>query len=191
MSQLAATGGGRTLECLRKLPRGYYGMLLAHLGVAVFIIGVTMVRGYETEKDVRMMPGSTVSIGGYEIRLDGLENIQGPNYSGVRGLMTVLRNGQEKNIMHPEKRLYNVQQMPMTEAAIDTGLTRDLYISLGEPLEDGAWIVRVYHKPFVDWIWGGAFMMALGGILAVTDRRYRLARVTRQTTEGVTARATA
>lgn len=191
VSQLAATGGGRTLECLRKLPRGYYGMLLAHLGVAVFIIGVTMVRGYETEKDVRMTPGSSVSIGGYDIRLDGLENIQGPNYSGVRGLMTVLRNGQVKNIMHPEKRLYNVQQMPMTEAAIDTGLTRDLYVSLGEPLEDGAWIVRVYHKPFVDWIWGGAFMMALGGILAVTDRRYRLARVTRQKTQGVTARATA
>ena len=149
---------------------------MAHCGVAVFIVGVTLVSGYETEKDVRMTPGSTVSIGGYVIRLDGFEEVDGPNYSGIRGELTVLKGGREQTVMHPEKRFYNVQQMPMTEAAIDTGFTRDLYVSLGEAVDGGAWIVRVYHKPFVDWIWGGAFLMALGGILAVSDRRYRLAR---------------
>jgi len=178
-SQLAAAGGRRRVTYLGNLPRGYYGMLLAHFGVAVFIIGVTLVNGYEMEKDVRMTPGSTVSIGGYGLRLEGLEDITGPNYRGVRGVVTVLKNDRAVNTMYPEKRLYNVQQMPMTEAAIDTGLTRDLYVSLGEPVGNGAWVVRVYYKPFIDWIWGGAFLMAVGGILAVSDRRYRLARVAR------------
>jgi len=176
VTQLAANGGGHPAAYLKKLPRGYYGMLLAHAGVAVFIVGVTLVNGYETEKDVRMMPGSTVSIGGYSIRLDGFEDIEGPNYSGVRGVLTVFKDGRQRDVMHPEKRFYHVQQMPMTEAAIDTGFTRDLYVSLGEEVDGGAWIVRAYHKPFVDWIWGGAFLMALGGVLAVSDRRYRLAR---------------
>jgi cytochrome c-type biogenesis protein CcmF len=90
--------------------------------------------------------------------------------------VAVLHNGKMLRTLYPEKRFYTVQQMPMTEAAIDTGVTRDLYVSLGEPVEGGAWVVRVYHKPFVDWIWGGAFIMALGGLLAMSDRRYRLAR---------------
>jgi cytochrome c-type biogenesis protein CcmF len=189
--QLSATGGGSAWACLKKLPRGYYGMLLAHFGVAVFIVGVTLVKGYETEKDVRMTPGSTVSVGGYEMRLDRFENIVGPNYTGVRGVVTVLKNGRETDVMHPEKRMYNVQQMPMTEAAIDTGFTRDLYVSLGEPVDGGAWVVRVYYKPFVDWIWGGAFLMALGGVLAVSDRRYRLARAQERKSERIEATATA
>jgi cytochrome c-type biogenesis protein CcmF len=88
----------------------------------------------------------------------------------------VSRNGSEVTVLQPEKRFYSVQQMPMTEAAISPGLTRDLYVSLGEPVGEGAWVVRVYHKPFVDWIWGGGFLMALGGVIAITDRRYRLAR---------------
>ncbi len=180
LHQLAANGGGRATSYLRKLPRGYYGMLLAHFGVAVFIVGVTLVNGYETEKDVRMVPGNTVSIGGYTMRLERFEDIVGPNYTGVRGVVTVLKNGRRQDVMYPEKRFYTVQQMPMTEAAIDSGLTRDLYVSLGEPVGDGAWIVRVYHKPFVDWIWGGAFLMALGGLLAVSDRRYRLAPAARR-----------
>jgi cytochrome c-type biogenesis protein CcmF len=102
--------------------------------------------------------------------------VQGPNYEATRGTVTVTRNGNPVTTLYPEKRFYSVQQMPMTEAAIDSGLTRDLYVSLGEPLQGGAWVMRVYHKPFVDWIWGGAFLMALGGVLAVTDRRYRLAK---------------
>ena len=176
IQQLRASTHQSLAATLRQLPRGYLGMLLAHFGVGVFIIGVTLVRGYEVERDVRMNVGDTVTAGGYQFRLDGLKDVEGPNYSATRGIVSVTRNDKPVAILHPEKRFFQVQQMPMTEAAIDTGLTRDLYVSLGEPLPDGAWVVRVYHKPFVDWIWGGAFLMALGGILAVTDRRYRLAR---------------
>ena len=174
LQQIAGTGSlGKRL---RSLPRGYYGMMLAHLGVAVFIVGVTLVKGYEVEKDVRMQAGDTVEIGGYQFRLEGFEEVRGANYDATRGLIAVSRNGKAVRMMHPEKRMYHVQQMPMTEAAIDTGLTRDLYVSLGEPVAGDAWVVRLYYKPFVDWIWGGAFLMALGGLLAVSDRRYRLAR---------------
>jgi cytochrome c-type biogenesis protein CcmF len=176
VGRVRSSTGGDVLTTLRRLPRGYYGMLLAHFGVGVFIIGVTLVRAYEVEKDVRMSIGDTVEAGGYRFRLDGLKQVRGPNYQATRGAVSVTRGGREVTMLYPEKRFYDVQQMPMTEAAIDTGLTRDLYVSLGEPLPGGAWVVRVYHKPFVDWIWGGAFLMALGGVLAITDRRYRLAR---------------
>ena len=127
-------------------------MLVAHFGVAVFITGVTLVKGYETEKDVRMQVGDTTEVGGYTFRLDGLSKVPGPNYEATRGSVATLKNGKPLRTLYPEKRFYQVQQMPMTEAAIDTGLTRDLYVSLGEPVEGGAWVVRVYHKPFVDWI---------------------------------------
>jgi len=176
VTQLHASTGASAGTALRRLARGYWGMLVAHFGVAVFIIGVTLVRGYEVEKDVRMNPGDTVTAGGYQFRLEGLKQVQGPNYDATRGIVSVTKNERPVTTLYPEKRFFTVQQMPMTEAAIDSGLTRDLYVSLGEPLADGAWIVRVYYKPFVDWIWGGAFLMALGGIIAVTDRRYRLAR---------------
>tara|TARA_B110000483_G_scaffold75180_1_gene93575 strand:+ start:3733 stop:5715 length:1983 start_codon:yes stop_codon:yes gene_type:complete len=171
-----SSGQGRTfLGSFLAIPNAYYGMLFAHWGVAVFIVGVTLVNGYEVEKDVKMALGNTVTIGEYTIRLDALKDLKGPNYTGVEGSMAILVDGKEVDRMFPQKRLYTVQQMPMTEAAIDTGFTRDLYISLGEPLNDGSWVVRVYLKPFVDWIWGGAFLMALGGVLAVSDRRYRRA----------------
>jgi cytochrome c-type biogenesis protein CcmF len=176
VAQLRAASGAAVGPTLRRLPRAYYGMLLAHFGVGVFIIGVTLVKAYEVEKDVRMNIGDTVEAGGYRFRLDGLKQAQGPNYQATRGTISVTRGERPITTLYPEKRFYSVQQMAMTEAAIDTGLTRDLYVSLGEPLPGGAWVVRVYHKPFVDWIWGGAFLMALGGVLAVTDRRYRLAR---------------
>jgi cytochrome c-type biogenesis protein CcmF len=154
--------------------RSYYGMLAAHLGVAVFIIGVTLVKGYEVEKDVRMDVGDTAHIGGYEFRYDGVTQVPGPNYTAARGSFQVRRNGRLVADMTPEKRSYFSQEMPMTEASINRGLTRDLYVSLGEPVGD-SWIVRVYYKPFVDWIWGGCLLMALGGFIAVSDRRYRLA----------------
>ena len=171
-----SSGQGRTFfGSFLAIPNAYYGMLFAHWGVAVFIVGVTLVNGYEVEKDVKMALGNTVTIGEYTIRLDALKDLKGPNYTGVEGSMAILVDGKEVDRMFPQKRLYTVQQMPMTEAAIDTGFTRDLYISLGEPLNDGSWVVRVYLKPFVDWIWGGAFLMALGGVLAVSDRRYRRA----------------
>jgi len=147
---------------------------VAHMGVAVFVVGVTLVKGYESEKDVRMLPGESVELGGYAFRLDGVEQTRGPNYTSARATVSVTRGGGPATVLYPEKRLYTVQQMPMTEAAIDTGVTRDLYVSLGEPLEGGAWLVRVQHKPFVDWIWAGCLIMALGGLLAASDRRYRV-----------------
>ncbi len=171
---------------LASQPRGYYGMLIAHCGVAVFIIGVTLVKGYETERDVRMAVGDTVAVGGYTFRFDGVENATGPNYRAARGNVTVLRDGQTVRVMHPEKRIYNAQNMPMTEAAISTGLFGDLYVSLGEPVSDGAWSVRVYRKPFVTWIWGGCIIMALGGFVALSDRRYRRLARCQAETEAIT-----
>ncbi len=170
----AASGAGAWAR-LRSTPRGYYGMLLAHIGVAVFVVGVTLVKGYETEKDVRMEQGDTTEVGGYVFRLAGVAEVPGPNYVAARATVEVSRNGKSVTTLHPEKRLYKVQQMPMTEAAIDTGFTRDLYVSLGDELNATTWLVRIYHKPFVDWIWGGCLIMALGGLLAATDRRYRIA----------------
>jgi cytochrome c-type biogenesis protein CcmF len=161
------------LAKLAGVPRAYWGMLLAHCGIAVFVVGVTMVKGFETEQDVRMNVGETATIGGYTFRFDGVQDVMGPNYSAARGVFHVSKDGQETAVMYPEKRRYTAQNQVMTEAAIDTGLLRDLYVSLGEPLDDGAWSVRLYHKPFVDWIWGGCLIMALGGVVAVSDRRYR------------------
>ena len=155
------------------LPRSVLGMMAAHLGIAVFIFGVTMVRTYEVERDVRMLPGDSTTIEGHVFTLRGLRELDGPNYRAVQAWVEVTRNGSKVADMLPEKRVYRVQRNPMTEAAIDTGFTRDLYVALGEPVEGGAWILRVYYKPFVDWIWGGALLMALGGLLAATDRRYR------------------
>ncbi|HEX5363663.1 MAG TPA: heme lyase CcmF/NrfE family subunit [Gallionella sp.] len=161
---------------LRGQSLSYYGMQLAHLGVAVFIIGVTMVKGYETERDVRMNVGDTLQAGGYEFRFNGVTEEQGPNYVAGRGSVTVTQDGKPVTELFPEKRQYNVSGMPMTEAAIRPGLLLDLYVSLGEPIpdSDGAWAVRVYIKPFVDWIWAGCLFMALGGVLAISDRRYRI-----------------
>nr|MBA2350332.1 c-type cytochrome biogenesis protein CcmF [Burkholderiales bacterium] len=135
----------------------------------------TLVKGYETEKDVRMEVGDSVLAGGYNFRFMGAIEIAGPNFSALRGTIEVSDGGAGMTVMHPEKRFYPVQQSGMTEAAIDTGLFRDIYVSLGEPVGNGAWSVRIYHKPFVDWIWGGCLIMAIGGVLAASDRRYRLA----------------
>ena len=154
-------------------PASFYGMVMAHLGVAFFIIGVTGVRGFESEQDLRMSVGSTAQLGGYDFELRALNPLQGPNYQAMQGQFIVKQNGQAIAMMAPEKRLYDSSQMPMTEAAISIGLTRDLYISLGEQLNERDWSVRIHIKPFVDWIWGGCFVMALGGLLAITDRRYR------------------
>lgn len=157
-----------------KPTRSFMGMQVAHLGIAVFVIGVTMVGTYQEEKDVRMLAGETVSVGGYQIQLKSVEAVPGPNYKAMQGTFLLLRNGKLEATMYPEKRSYFSSTMPMTEAAIDVGLTRDIYVSLGEELEDKAWAVRVYYKPFVDWIWGGCLLMAIGGILAISDKRYRM-----------------
>jgi cytochrome c-type biogenesis protein CcmF len=170
----SASGAG-VLNKIRTQSRSYYGMQLAHIGVAVFVVGVTLVTGYESEKDVKMNRGESVTAGNYSFRFNGVTNIQGPNYVAARAEIEVTKNGKPIGTMYPEKRSYTASGNVMTETAIDTGLFRDLYLSLGEPLVNGAWSVRVYYKPFVDWIWGGALLMALGGGLAVSDRRYALA----------------
>jgi cytochrome c-type biogenesis protein CcmF len=159
---------------LRSQPRGYWGMTLAHLGIAVFIVGVTLVKGYETERDVRMAVGDTVKVGGYTFRFDGVREVPGPNYRASRAAVDVSKDGKSIETLHPEKRIYFAQQMPMTEAAIDSGPFGDIYVSLGDPVGDGSWAVRVYDKPFVTWIWFGCILMALGGSIALTDRRYRV-----------------
>jgi cytochrome c-type biogenesis protein CcmF len=164
------------LTTLRSLGFSYYGMLLGHLGIAVFIIGVTVVSAYQLDDDLRVVPGQQVGIGGYDFRFDGVTQHRGPNYTAQRGTVSVSRNGKSITTLHPEKRVYMVQTMPMTEAAIDDGLFRDLYVSLGEPLgsvAEGAWLMRIYYKPFQRWIWLAAILMAIGGLLAATDRRYR------------------
>jgi cytochrome c-type biogenesis protein CcmF len=160
---------------LRQRPRAEWGMWLAHAGVAVFIIGVVMVKNYEEERDVRVQPGDTVSFASVNFRFLGVQDVQGPNYVAARATVEARRGERLLATLQPEKRIYRVQQNPMTEAAIATGLTGDLYVALGESLDDGSWTLRVYLKPFVDWIWGGCLLMALGGVLAATDRRYRQA----------------
>ncbi|QWD63653.1 heme lyase CcmF/NrfE family subunit [Polynucleobacter sp. MWH-UH2A] len=173
---IIASGSLQVLRQIKlgKPTRSFIGMQLAHLGIAIFVIGVTMVGAYQEEKDVRMLAGDTVSVGGYQIQLEGVELVPGPNYQAMRGTFTLSKNGSTQAILYPEKRNYFSSTMPMTEAAIDIGLTRDVYVSLGEELSDKAWAVRVYYKPFVDWIWGGCLLMALGGILAMMDKRYRM-----------------
>ena len=160
--------------------RSFIGMQFAHLGIAVFVIGVTMVGAYQEEKDVRMSAGETVSVGGYQIQLQTVKPVPGPNYNAMRGTFLLSKNGVSEATLYPEKRSYFTSTMPMTEAAIDIGLTRDIYVSLGEDLGDQSWAVRVYYKPFVDWIWGGCLLMALGGVLAISDKRYRM-KLRRQT----------
>jgi cytochrome c-type biogenesis protein CcmF len=178
---------------LRANSLSYYGMLLAHAGVGVFIVGVTLVKGNETETDVRLDVGQTVNVGGDEFKFNGVKPGLGPNYRVLVGQIEVRRDGRLIETMFPEKRIYNASGQSMTIAAIDTGVAGDRYVSLGEAVSatpgsiDGAWAVRIYLKPFVDWIWMGALIMALGGLLAVADKRYRLA-VSRRT---VRASATA
>ncbi len=175
--RIGGRSGNRSFVAgFRTLTASYLGMVLAHIGVAIIVIGITLVNGYEIEQDVRMDVGDTLTMGGYEFKFEGVESIEGPNYRASRGLIQVSENGQILTMLHPEKRIYNVQTMPMTEAAIDSGAFRDLYVSLGDSLGGTAWAVRVYYKPFIGWIWMGCLLMGIGGFLAVSDRRYRLAK---------------
>jgi cytochrome c-type biogenesis protein CcmF len=165
---------GSLMQKLASLPRGYWGMQIAHTGLAVAVIGATVVSNFQSERDVRMNVGDHVELAGYRFTFQGVKEVPGPNYLAGRGTIEVEKSG-SKFVLHPEKRIYNASGMPMTEAGIDYGIFRDVYVSLGEQLENGAWTVKVYHKPFVDWLWGGAFLLALGGALAASDRRYRIA----------------
>ena len=172
----------RFSSTLRSTPAGFYGMILGHLGIAVFIVGVTLTSLYNQEKDLRMAPGDQYEVAGYQFTFHGVRDFDVQNYRATRGGFTVRAEDSDYQIeLFPEKRIYRVQQSPMTEAAIDAGLTRDLFIALGEPLgADGAWAVRIYYKPFIRWIWLGAIIMSIGGLFAACDRRYR--RLTRNNT---------
>ncbi|MEW6707854.1 MAG: heme lyase CcmF/NrfE family subunit [Pseudomonadota bacterium] len=178
IERLRPRAGGSVLQRLRQLPRAMVGMMLAHLGVACFVLGVTMVRSYEIERDVKMGAGDSTELQGLRFTFRGVREVRGPNYDAIQALVEVTREGRIVASLLPEKRVYRAQPNPMTEAAIRPGLTRDLYVSLGEPVDErySTWIVRLYVKPFVDWIWGGCLVMALGGLLAATDRRYRVRR---------------
>ena len=156
------------------LNSSYWGMQMAHLGIAVCAIGVVLVSLGSSERDLRLAPGEALELGGYRFVFEGAVHHEGPNYTSDRGTVRVFDGGKQVAVLHPEKRLYTVQQMPMTEAGIDPGFTRDLYVALGEPLEDGAWAVRVHIKPFVRWIWLGGMLMGFGGLLAAFDKRYRV-----------------
>ncbi|RZO22060.1 MAG: heme lyase CcmF/NrfE family subunit [Candidatus Thioglobus sp.] len=170
----ARTRSGNRLRSMKRIPRSVFGMTMAHLGIGVFVIGVTFTSIYSIEKDLRMAPGETYKISNYVFRFDGVEKSNGPNYTADTGKITVLEKQQTVASLSPEKRVYLVQQMPMTEASIDAGVTRDLYVALGEPLEDGkSWAVRLYYKPYIRWIWFGGLIMVIGGLLSATDKRYR------------------
>jgi cytochrome c-type biogenesis protein CcmF len=157
-------------------PGAWLGMLVSHLGVAVFIAGVTVVSSFNTENDVRMEVGQRAEVGGYRFELQKMDLVQGPNYTSAQAQMRVTRGGDTVAVLKPERRIYAVSRMPLTEVAIDRGVLRDLYLALGEPVSETAWSVRLHHKPLVNWIWGGCLMMAIGGLLAMADRRYRAVR---------------
>jgi len=158
---------------MRLLPRAMVGMMVAHFGVAAFAFGVAMVKTYEIENDVKMGADTTTELAGYNFRMIDLHEVQGPNYKAVQGQIEVSRDGKLIATLQPEKRIYRVQTNPMTEAAVDSNLLRDIYVSMGEQLPNGDWIVRVQYKPFIYWIWNGCLIMMLGGVLALSDRRYR------------------
>ncbi|MDP5117133.1 MAG: heme lyase CcmF/NrfE family subunit [Burkholderiaceae bacterium] len=166
------------VERLRKPGRiggSFWGMHLAHFGMAVLVLGITGVKSYEVERDVRMAMGDTVTIAPYTFRLVGMEDVMGPNYKALQAKVEVLKNDQVIETLRPQKRRYFSTAMPMTEAAIDTGPLRDLYVSLGDPVagDTPSWSMRVYYKPFVPWLWAGVLFMVFGGVLAALDRRYR------------------
>lgn len=162
------------LKGLPSLGRSYWGMQLAHFGFAFCALGVVLTSLGSYERDLRMAPGDSVELGGYRFQFDGAAHFEGPNFISDKGTVRVFDGERQIKVLHPEKRLYTVQQATMTEAGIDAGFTRDLFVALGEPLEQGAWAVRIHIKPFVRWIWLGGLLMAFGGLLAAADKRYRI-----------------
>ncbi len=165
---------------IRRLPRSYWGMILAHCGLLMLIMGVTLTTHMSVERDMALKPGQAVSLAGYQFRFDSIRAMKAPNYDATVATFSVRKDGHLVGMLYPEKRVYIAQNSPMTEAAIDGNVFRDLYVALGDPLDaknqKGIWAVRVYYKPFVRWLWMGALLMALGGVLAMSDQRYRLSK---------------
>lgn len=165
---------------LLSVPRGVWGMTLAHFGLGVWVLGVTFVSAFSIEKDARLAPGSSVTLNGYEFLFEGVRAEQGPNYSADTGTVSIDRDGRNVAVLQPQKRVYNATRTPMAKAAVDHNPLRDLYVALGEPFDNGDWTLRLYYKPMMRLVWLGGVFMVLGGLLAATDRRYRLSRVSEQ-----------
>lgn len=165
---------------MTKLSRSHWGMILAHLGVAMTVWGIAFSQNFSVERDVRMAVGDTVQIADYDFKFTGVSDANGPNYMGGKAQIDISKDGKPEATLFAEKRFYTVSKMPMTEAAIDWGFTRDLYVALGEKIEDNSWALRLYYKPFIRWIWIGGLFMALGGLLCMFDRRYRFSRLVKQ-----------
>ena len=165
---------------ITKLSRSHWGMILAHLGVAMTVWGIAFSQNFSVERDVRMAVGDTVHIADYDFKFTGVSDANGPNYMGGKAQIDISKDGKPEATLFAEKRFYTVSKMPMTEAAIDWGFTRDLYVALGEKIEDNSWALRLYYKPFIRWIWIGGLFMALGGLLCMFDRRYRFSRLVKQ-----------
>jgi cytochrome c-type biogenesis protein CcmF len=182
------TGRGRgRLARLTRLPRADWGKSVAHAGFGVTIAGISAMMAWEAE-DIRVMQeGDTLELSGYTLRLDEVHREQGPNYIATVATLTLGRDGREIGTMRPEKRVYPVAQMPTTEAALDNGFLRDIYVAIGDPQDGGGWAVRSYYKPLANWIWGGAILMALGGFISLSDRRFRVAAGARKVPQGVPA----
>ena len=175
---------GLKISSIKKLSASYWGMLCAHIGIAVCAVGVGLSTVYDVQKDLRMVPGDSQVVAGYEFRFDRLDNVQGPNYMASRGQISVFKNAKQIAVLYPEKRNYSARNQVMTEADIDGSISRDLYVSLGEPLRGDAWAIRLHVKPFVRCIWLGGIMIGLGGLLAVMDKRYRRRRVQKSAVVG-------
>ncbi|MBR0567203.1 heme lyase CcmF/NrfE family subunit [Azoarcus sp. L1K30] len=172
-SRLRERAGASMSSRLSTIPAAWWGMWTAHFGVGIFIIGVTLVGSIDANLDVRMKAGEQIDFAGYHFVLRGVDSVPGPNYDASRATIELSREGRAVGVLQPEKRVYRAMGMPMTEAALDIGPFRDVYVSLGEQLPEGDWIVSLHRKPFISWIWAGCLLMALGGVLAVADRRYR------------------
>jgi len=172
-----ATHSDSFLQGITKLSRSHWGMVLAHLGVAMTVWGIAFSQNYSVERDVRMNVGDSVQIADYDFTFKGISDANGPNYIGGKAQIDITRHGKPEATLFAEKRLYTVSKMPMSEAAIDWGFTRDLYVALGEKLDNNAWALRLYYKPFIRWIWLGGLFMALGGLLCMFDRRYRFSKI--------------
>jgi cytochrome c-type biogenesis protein CcmF len=162
----------------QSLSRGVLGMTLAHIGVGLFAIGVTVTQMYRIEKDIALKPGESVTMQGYDFAFNSTKMVKGPNFDAVEAEVVITRDGREVATLHPQKRVYRVQRSPMTESGIEVDWNRDLFVAMGEDLGGGAWSMRIQYKPMVRFIWFGALVMAIGGLVAISDRRYRTRRVT-------------
>ena len=172
-----ASGKFSILQSLQKLTPSHWGMVAGHVGFAVTLIGIALVSAYNVERHVRMAVGDSVTLQGYEFVFKDVSEYTGPNYTADVGHVDVYQNSKKVAALAAEKRFYPVQRNVMTEAGIDSGFTRDLFVALGEQLKNGDWSLRIYVKPFINWIWLGAFIMAFGGVLSISDKRYRMAKI--------------